>query len=79
MSSWHVLGIQNFFLPFVVECDSFGEGIGVFLTQRGHPIEFDSRKLNQSKNGYSIYDKEMLQSCMHFISLDNIWQVGDAL
>ena len=60
MSSCHVLGIQNLFLPFVVECDSFGEGIGVVLTQRGHPIEFHSRKLNQLEKRYSIYDKEML-------------------
>ena len=60
MSSCPVLAIPDFSLPFVVEYDASREGIGAFLTQRGHPIAFESRKLNQSKKGYSIYDKEML-------------------
>ena len=64
MSSCPVLAILDFSLPVVVECDASGEGIGSILTQRVHPIEFESRKLNQSEKGYSIYDKEML-AIMH--------------
>ena len=64
MSSCPVLAIPDFSLPFVVECDAFREGIGAVLTQTGHPIAFESRKLNQSEKGYSIYDKEML-TIMH--------------
>lgn len=64
MSSCPVLAIPNFSLPFVVECDASREGIGAVLTQRGHTIAFESRKLNQSEKGYSIYDKEML-AIMH--------------
>ena len=47
MSSCPVLAIPDFSLPFVVECDASGEGIGAVLTQRGHAIAFESRKLNQ--------------------------------
>ena len=64
MSSCPVLAILDISLPFVVECDASGEGIGAVLTQMGHPIAFQSRKLNQSEKGYSIYDKEML-AIMH--------------
>ncbi|XP_059064617.1 uncharacterized protein LOC131856731 [Cryptomeria japonica] len=64
MSSCPVLAIPDFSLPFVVECDASGEGIGAILTQKGHPIAFESRKLNQLERGYSIYDKEML-AIMH--------------
>ena len=40
ISSCPMLAIPDFSLPFVVECDAFGEGIGAVLTQRGHPIAF---------------------------------------
>ena len=59
-----MLAIIDSSLPFVVECDASREGIGDVLTQWGHPIAFDIRKLNQSEKGYSIYDKEML-AIMH--------------
>jgi len=61
-----MLTIPDFSLPFVVECDAFGEGIGAVLTQRAHKIEFESRKLNQLEKGYSIYDKKML-AIMHVL------------
>jgi hypothetical protein len=47
MGTCPVLALQDFTLSFVLECDAFDEGIGAVLMQGGHPIVFESRKLNQ--------------------------------
>ena len=60
MSSTPVLETPNFTKPFVVECDASRFEIGVVLMQEGHPIAFESRKLNKRENLKSTYDKEML-------------------
>jgi hypothetical protein len=60
MGTCPVLALPDFTLPFVLECDASDEGIGAVLMEGGHPIVFESRKLNQSERLYSIYDKEML-------------------
>lgn len=64
MSSCPVLAISDFTLPFELQCDALGEGIGAVLIQRRHPIAFESRKLTEIERHYSIYDKEML-AIMH--------------
>jgi hypothetical protein len=55
-----VLSLLDFSRLFVLECDTSGVGIGLVLMQRGHPIVFERRNLNDSKRLNSIYDKEML-------------------
>ena len=60
MSSCRVLALSDFGQPFILECNAFGEGIGAVLMQKGHLTAFESRKLEDTKNLYSIYDKEML-------------------
>jgi hypothetical protein len=60
MGTCMVLALPNFTLPFVLECDASGEGIREVLMQGGHPIVFESKKLNQLEKLYPIYDKEML-------------------
>jgi hypothetical protein len=60
MGTCPMLALPNFTLPFVLECDASGEGIGAVLMQGGHPIVFGSRKLSDLERLYSIYDKEML-------------------
>lgn len=60
MSSFLVLALPNFTQPFALECDESGKGMCVILLQKGRPIAFESRKLQDAKRFYSIYDKEML-------------------
>lgn len=67
MSSFHVLALLDFTQPFVLECDVFGKGVGAILMQVGHPIAFESQKLEVHKRLYSIYDKEML-AIMHVLA-----------
>lgn len=67
MSTCPTLVIPNFSMPFVIECDASGVGIGAILMQRGQPIAFESRKLTPVEKSYSIYEKEMLTS-MHALT-----------
>ena len=75
MSTCPVLALPDFTLPFVLECDASGEGIGVVLMQGGHPIVFESWKLSQPERLYSIYDKEMLEN-MHALAKFRQYLVG---
>ena len=67
MSSCPILAIPNFAIPFELQCDASGDGIGAILMQKKHPIAFESRKLSESEKHYSIYDKEML-AIMHALA-----------
>ena len=60
MSSTPVLATRYFTKPFVVDYDASGFGIGAVLMQEGHPIDFESSKLNKRESLKSTYDKEML-------------------
>ena len=71
MSSTPVLATPDFTKPFIVECDASGFGIGTLLMQGGHPIAFESRKLNKRERLKSTHDKEML-SIIH--ALTKWWQ-----
>jgi hypothetical protein len=67
MSTTSVLATPDFSKPFIIECDASGLGIGAILMQDGHPIDFQSRKLNQTECLQSTYNKEML-AIMHALT-----------
>ena len=44
---------------FVVCTDACNEGLGGVLTQEGHVITYESRKLKTNENNYATYDLEL--------------------
>jgi len=46
LTTTSVLSLSDFTQPFIVETDASGQGIGVVLSQNGHPIAFFSKKLS---------------------------------
>jgi hypothetical protein len=75
MSTYPVLALPDFGIPFTLECDASGEGIGAMLMQNRHPLAYESQKLRGPELLYSIYDKEML-AIMHALAKFRQYLVG---
>ena len=55
-----VLGIANVTQLFGVEIDASDYALGGVLLQNGHPIAYESSKLNAVERRYTVSEKEML-------------------
>ncbi|KAE8706830.1 cytochrome P450 78A7-like [Hibiscus syriacus] len=54
-----VLVLPDYTKPFVVFIDASDVAIGGVLMQEGHPVAYESRKLNETERRYSVHEKEI--------------------
>lgn len=55
-----VLTLPNFNLPFTLETDASGSGIGAVLMQQGQAIAYFSKAISRKAQTLSVYDKEAM-------------------
>jgi hypothetical protein len=55
-----VLGLPNFTIPFILETDASGTGLGSVLMQEGRPLAYYSSSLCPKNAALSTYEKEAL-------------------
>ena len=59
LTSASILRIADPNKEFVVCIDAYNDGLGGVLTQEGHVIAYESRKLKIHENNYANYDLEL--------------------
>ncbi|XP_057252042.1 uncharacterized protein LOC130592021 [Beta vulgaris subsp. vulgaris] len=64
MTNTPVLALPNFKIPFILETDASGYGVGAVLMQNNHPIAFYSKLLGPRSQARSVYEKELMAICL---------------
>ncbi|KAG6517981.1 hypothetical protein ZIOFF_021381 [Zingiber officinale] len=75
IASEPVLRLPDFELPFEVHMDASDRAIGGVLVQEGHPVAFESRKLNAAEQKYSAHEKEMV-AVVHCLQVWRVYLLG---
>ncbi|KAG6526884.1 hypothetical protein ZIOFF_008971 [Zingiber officinale] len=75
IASEPVLRLPDFELPFEVHTDASDRAIGGVLVQEGHPVAFESRKLNAAEQKYSAHEKEMV-AVVHCLQVWRVYLLG---
>ena len=63
-----ILKIADLDKDFIVCTNACNEGLGGVLTQEGHAIAYESRKLKTHENNYATYDLE-LDAIIHALKM----------
>jgi hypothetical protein len=75
VASAPVLGLPDFEKPFEMHTDASDRAIGGVLVQEGHPVAFESRKLNDAEQNYSTHEKEMT-TVVHCLGIWRVYMLG---
>lgn len=71
IASEPVLRLPNFKL----HTDASDKAVGGVLVQEGHPVAFESRKLNNAEQRYSTHEKEMV-AVVHYLQTWRVYLLG---
>ena len=55
-----ILALLDFSLPFEIETDASGHGVGAFLTQNNRPIAYFSQTLAMRDRAKPVYERELM-------------------
>ena len=55
-----VLALPNFSIPFVIQCDASGIGVGAVLMQQGRPLAYMSHAIHGKALQLSTYENELM-------------------
>lgn len=68
MSSTLVLALPNFSIPFIIQTNASGNGVGAIFAQNGWPIAFFSKQLTPRVQSTSAYNREL---CALVLAIQN--------